>query len=120
MVFQDFTDALDLSILKRVWGRRRHFGGILDTMESVLVEYEPERTHMDLVRTNFYEFCPKSGIWNACLVVGGLSSGWISVEWLDFTIVVGFLYSGGKLVSDCHSHVPAPQQSVPSTQSPKG
>ena len=39
-----------------VLGSGRHIGGILGHVGSILVEYEPERDHMDLVRTIFHDF----------------------------------------------------------------
>ena len=34
----------------------RHPRGFPEPVGSILVEYEPERTHMDLVRTILYDF----------------------------------------------------------------
>ena len=35
---------------------RGHPKGILDTVGSILAEYQPDPSHMDLVRTNVHDF----------------------------------------------------------------
>ena len=41
---------------------RRHPRGFPEPVGSILVEYEPKPSHMDLIRTRFHDFCPNSGI----------------------------------------------------------
>ena len=40
----------------------RYPKGFADPVRSILPEYEPERSHMDLIRTRFHDFCPNPGI----------------------------------------------------------
>ena len=58
MEFPHFPDFLDLCIFNGVLGGGRGTGGILDHMGSILVEYHPKRSHMDLIRTKFHDFAP--------------------------------------------------------------
>ena len=58
MKFPDFPDFLDLWILGEFLESARYVGGIPDHMRSILVEYQPERSHVDLIRTKFHDFVP--------------------------------------------------------------
>ena len=42
--------------------------GILDTMGSILAEYQPEPSHMDLTRTNFHGFVPNLAFFNVYII----------------------------------------------------
>ena len=46
----------------RVLRPGRHPRGFPELVGSILYEYEPERSHMDLFRIHFHDFPPKSGI----------------------------------------------------------
>ena len=45
-------------------GSRRHPRGFLDLVGSILAEYQPERSHMDLIRTNFHDFVQNLAFFN--------------------------------------------------------
>ena len=49
----------------------RYPRGFLDPVGSILVEYLPKPGHMDLIRTRFHDFHPKSGISVPKAHVGG-------------------------------------------------
>ena len=55
-IFPYFPDSLDFWIFRGVLESGRDIGGILDTMGSILVEYQAKRSYMDLVRTIFLDF----------------------------------------------------------------
>ena len=40
----------------------RHPRGFLEPVGSILVEYEPEPSHVDLIQTNFPDFVPNLNI----------------------------------------------------------
>ena len=46
------------------WGSRRHPRGFLDPVGSILAEYQPEGSHMDLMRTNFHDFVQNLAFFN--------------------------------------------------------
>ena len=60
----DFLDFCDFLLFLRILGSGRHLRGILDPVGSILVEYQPERSHMDLVRTIFHDFSPNLVFFN--------------------------------------------------------
>ena len=52
----------DFWIFRKVLRPRRHPRGFPELVGCILYEYQPERSHMDLVRIHFHDFPPKSGI----------------------------------------------------------
>ena len=56
------TENLDFWIFRRVLRPGRHPRGFPELVGSILYEYQPERSHMDLFRIHFHDFPPKSGI----------------------------------------------------------
>ena len=52
------TENLDFWIFRRVLRPRRHPIGFPEHVVSILYEYEPERSHMDLFRISFHDFLP--------------------------------------------------------------
>ena len=59
-----FPDFCGFWFFLGILGSGRHLRGILDPVGSILVEYQPERSHMDLVRTNFHDFSPNLVFFN--------------------------------------------------------
>ena len=55
-IFTHTPNSYIFGFLGGVLGAGRHIGGILGPMGSILVEYEPEPSHMDLIRTIFHDF----------------------------------------------------------------
>ena len=55
-------ENLDFLFSSGVLRPGRHPRGFPELVGSILYEYEPERSHMDLFRIHFHDFPPKSGI----------------------------------------------------------
>ena len=54
----------DFLFFWKVLRPRRHPRGFLDPVGSILVEYEPKPSHMDLIRTRFHDFEPNLAFYN--------------------------------------------------------
>ena len=56
MISPDFIEFLNFGIVRRILEYGRQPGDILDHVGSILVEYQPEPTHMDLIRNIVLDF----------------------------------------------------------------
>ena len=56
------AENLDFLFSSGVLRPGRHPGGFPELVGSILYEYEPERSHMDLLWIHFHDFPPKSSI----------------------------------------------------------
>ena len=60
--FPLIPEIQDFGISQGVLESGRHPRGFLDPVGSILAEYEPKPSHMDMVQTRFPDLCPNSGI----------------------------------------------------------